>query len=63
MKVGGWGVEMVLKKMEYSSVDDRAKTGGDGSNEEKGELDVLSLLLSDLGWDLGATCGLQSFMF
>lgn len=54
---------MVLKKMEYSSVDDRAKTGGDGSNEEKGELDVLSLLLSDLGWDLGATCGLQSFMF
>lgn len=35
--VEGWGVEIVLKKMEYSSVDDRA---GNGSQErEAGETD------------------------
>lgn len=27
--LAGWGVEMVLKKMEYSSVDDRARKAGE----------------------------------
>lgn len=32
--VGGWGVEMVLKKMEYSSVDDRGKAVGERDASE-----------------------------
>lgn len=34
--LSGWGVEMVLKKMEYSSVDDRARKQGQlGEGEEQ----------------------------
>lgn len=39
---GGWGVEMVLKKMEYSSVDDRVKRDQTvlGGDTEEGKASI-----------------------
>jgi hypothetical protein len=36
--LAGWGVEMVLKKMEYSSVDDRAKRASAAEPAAEGAL-------------------------